>query len=100
VTANCYHPGFVASNFNRNNGLRQRFAMFFARPFGRSNERGADTLVWLADSPEVSEQSGWYFVDRRLGRPSREALDQDAARRLWELSERQVAASGTAAKEA
>lgn len=98
VTANCYHPGFVASNFNRNNGRRQRFAMFFARPFGRSNERGADTLVWLADSPEVSAQSGWYFVDRRLGRPSREALDADAAGRLWELSERQVAASGATAK--
>jgi NAD(P)-dependent dehydrogenase (short-subunit alcohol dehydrogenase family) len=96
VTANCYHPGFVASNFNRNNGRRMRFAMTLARPFGRSNERGADTLVWLADSPEVAGQSGWYYVDRRLGRPSREAVDRDSARRLWELSERQVAASAAA----
>ena len=96
VTANCYHPGFVASNFNKNNGRRQRFAMFFARPFGRSNERGADTLVWLADSPKVSGQSGWYFVDRRLGRPSKEALDAQSAGRLWDLSERQVAASAPA----
>ena len=93
VTANCYHPGFVASNFNRNNGARMRLAMFFARPFARTNERGADTLVWLADSPAVSDQSGWYFVDRRLGRPSSEALDQAAAARLWDLSERQVAGS-------
>jgi NAD(P)-dependent dehydrogenase (short-subunit alcohol dehydrogenase family) len=91
VTANCYHPGFVASNFNKNNGLRMRIAMTLARPFARSNERGADTLVWLADSDEVSDQSGWYFVDRRLGRPSREARDPEGARRLWELSERQVA---------
>jgi hypothetical protein len=73
-----------------------RFAMFLSRPFARSNERGADTLVWLADSPTVAEQSGLFFVDRRLGRPSREALDPDAARRLWELSERQTAASALA----
>jgi NAD(P)-dependent dehydrogenase (short-subunit alcohol dehydrogenase family) len=96
VTANCYHPGFVASNFNRNNGRRMRFAMTLARPFGRSNEKGADTLVWLADSPAVAEQSGWYYVDRRLGRPSREAVDRESARRLWDLSERQVAPSAFA----
>jgi len=91
VTTNCYHPGFVASEFNRNNGARMRLAMSLARPFARSNERGADTLVWLADSPAVSDQSGWYFVDRRLGKPSAAALDQEAAARLWDLSERQVA---------
>ncbi|HEY7281488.1 MAG TPA: SDR family NAD(P)-dependent oxidoreductase [Actinomycetota bacterium] len=94
VTANCYHPGFVASNFNRNNGMRMRIAMTLARPFARSNERGADTLVWLADSPAVNGQSGWYFVDRRLGKPSAGALDHLAAERLWTLSERQV--DGTA----
>jgi NAD(P)-dependent dehydrogenase (short-subunit alcohol dehydrogenase family) len=93
VTANCYHPGFVASQFNRNNGARMRLAMFLARPFARSNQRGADTLVWLADSPAVSEQSGWYFVDRRLGKPSPAALDHEAAARLWTFSERQVAPS-------
>lgn len=93
ATANCYHPGFVASNFNKNNGLRMRVAMALARPFARSNQRGADTLVWLADSAVVTDQSGWYYVDRRLGRPSREARDLDVARRLWELSERQVAGS-------
>src|SRR4051794_3864002 len=37
VTANCYHPGSVSSEFNRNNGGRMRLAMFLARPFGRSN---------------------------------------------------------------
>ncbi len=93
VTANCHHPGFVASNLGRNYGLRMRVAMAIARPFVRSNQRGADTLVWVADSPEVGDQSGRYFVDRRIGRPSREAQDPGVARRLWELSERQVAGS-------
>jgi len=86
VTANCFHPGFVASGFNRNNGPLMAFAMNLARPFARSPVKGADTMVWLADSPEVSSERGGYFVDRKRVQPSTAARDQDTARRLWELS--------------
>jgi hypothetical protein len=67
--------------------------MSLGRLFARSPERGADTLVWLADSPEVSEISGAYFMDRRQVRPSPAARDDAAAERLWQISEEQVAAS-------
>jgi NAD(P)-dependent dehydrogenase (short-subunit alcohol dehydrogenase family) len=87
VTANCYHPGFVASGFNRNNGTLMGLAMALARPFARTPAKGADTMVWLADSPEVSSESGGYFVDRKRVQPSAEARDPESARRLWELSE-------------
>ena len=90
VTANCFHPGFVGSGFNRNNGLLWQAAMLLASPFARSAERGAETLVWLADSPDVSEISGGYFVDKRLRRTSAAAQDASAAQRLWQLSEQQT----------
>jgi len=90
VTANCFHPGWVASNFNKNNGPAIRLVMALGRPFARSVAKGADTLVWLADSPDVSDQSGGYFVDRRRRAPSPQAGDMEAARRLWELSEEQT----------
>lgn len=90
VTANCFHPGFVGSGFNHNNGPLWHLAMLMARPFARSAERGAETLVWLADSGEVPEVSGGYFVDKRLRRPSAEAQDVEVARRLWQVSEQQV----------
>src|SRR5919202_956060 len=45
VTANCFHPGFVASAFNLNNGRLMRVAMRIGHPFARSPERGAETLV-------------------------------------------------------
>jgi NAD(P)-dependent dehydrogenase (short-subunit alcohol dehydrogenase family) len=93
VTATCYHPGVVASGFNRNNGRWMGAAMTLIRPFSRTPETGADTLVWLADSPEVAGQSGGYYVDRRLATPSEAARDAGAARRLWEISEEQVLAS-------
>ncbi len=91
VTANCFHPGFVGTGFNRNNGWLMGVAMAAGRLFARSPEKGAETLVWLADSPEVETTSGAYFMDRRERRPSHAARDDAAARRLWQVSEQQVA---------
>lgn len=96
VTANCFHPGFVASGFNHNNGLVMTAVMTFGRLFARTPEQGADTLVWLADSPEVSGISGAYFVDRREVRPSEAARDDALAERLWQVSEEQVRAAAAA----
>jgi NAD(P)-dependent dehydrogenase (short-subunit alcohol dehydrogenase family) len=93
VTANCFHPGFVGTGFNHNNGPVMRVPMAIAHLFARSPERGADTLVWLADSPEVSATSGAYFMDRREIRPSPAGRDATAADRLWQVSEQQTHAS-------
>jgi len=96
VTANCFHPGLVASGFNRNNGPLLSAAMTLLKPFSRSPEKGADTLVWLVDSPEVGGESGGYFVDRRRATPAPAALDMEAARRLWQVSEEQTRAAASA----
>lgn len=90
VTANCFHPGLVASGFNRNNGPLLSAAMTLLRPFSRSPVKGADTLVWLVESAEVAGQTGEYFVDRRAVTPSAAAGDMAVARRLWQVSEEQV----------
>jgi len=97
VTATCFHPGLVASGFNRNNGPLMSLVMSLLRPFARSPERGADTLVWLVDSAEVPDQGGGYFIDRRRKEPSAAARDAVAARRLWEVSEEQTRASAASA---
>ncbi len=90
VSANCFHPGLVATGFNRNNGWLMRIGMTLVKPFSRSPEKGAETLVWLVDSPEVEGESGGYFVDRRRVTPTDAARDMEAARRLWEVSEEQT----------
>lgn len=89
VEAFCFHPGLVASGFNRNNGPLMNVAMVVLKPFSRTTERGARTMVWLADSPEVRPDGG-YFVNEKPARPTRAAQDAEAARRLWELSEEQT----------
>ena len=90
VTANCFHPGFVATGFNRNNGILMRVGMAISRPFARSAVKGAQTLVWLVDSEAAGASSGEYFFDEHLATPSVAAQDREAARRLWQVSEAQV----------
>lgn len=97
VTANCFHPGFVRTGFNRNNGALLGLAMALSGPLARSVEKGAETLVWLADAPEVSAISGAYFVDKRQVRPSPAARDGEAARRLWDLTAQALQPPATSA---
>jgi NAD(P)-dependent dehydrogenase (short-subunit alcohol dehydrogenase family) len=87
VTANCLHPGSVGTNFGQNN--RGPMALFFRtfKPFMRSAEQGADTLIWLASSPEVNGVSGKYFSDRKEIEAKNVAYDPAARRRLSEISE-------------
>ena len=91
VTAHSFHPGLVASGFNRNNGLLMDMAMLLLRPISRNVQKGAETLVWLATSPDVASTTGRYYVDMQSRLPSPQAQDIAAARRLWEISEAQCA---------
>src|SRR5215467_10303534 len=70
----------------------------FLRAVSRSPEKGAETLVWLATSPDVANVSGVYFFDQEQRPPSPEAQDTKTAGRLWEISERQCAVSGRSAE--
>jgi NAD(P)-dependent dehydrogenase (short-subunit alcohol dehydrogenase family) len=98
VTANCFHPGLVATGFNRNNGFLMNLGMTILRPVSRSSNKGAETLVWLATSPDVANVSGVYFFDQEQRPSSPEAQDRETASRLWEISERQCAVSGRSAE--
>ena len=95
VSAHCFHPGLVASGFNRNNGLLMNLAMLALGPMSRSPEKGAETLVWLATSPDVDRTSGGYYTDMEWVAPSPQAQNMQSARRLWELSESQCASRQT-----
>jgi retinol dehydrogenase-14 len=92
VTANCLHPGVVATNFGSAGPSLIRFGIRFARPFLRSAAKGAATTVYLASSPQVERVSGKYFVDERETRSSPESYDPAVASRLWSVSEELTAA--------
>jgi hypothetical protein len=57
-------------------------------------EQGADTLVFLASSPDVATVTGQYFTKGHSLEPSRAARDDAAAQRLWVESEKLAARGG------
>jgi NAD(P)-dependent dehydrogenase (short-subunit alcohol dehydrogenase family) len=84
VTANCLHPGGVGTNLFR--GL-PGFLQSLIRLVTISPERGARTSIYLASSPDVERVSGKYFARRKQEKSSAASRNEDAARRLWEVSE-------------
>ena len=90
VTSYCFDPGLVHTNFNQNNGTLARLTMTFMNLFSRSPEKGAETMVWLAESDEITNYNGLYYVDKKIGIPSLAAQDWDVARSLWKVSEEQT----------
>jgi NAD(P)-dependent dehydrogenase (short-subunit alcohol dehydrogenase family) len=87
VTANCFHPGFVATRIGSQDGGTSKI-------WGISNagavppEEGAKTLMYLATSPDAATVSGEYFVRNRTEKLAKNALDDEAAKKLWEHSAR------------
>jgi NAD(P)-dependent dehydrogenase (short-subunit alcohol dehydrogenase family) len=88
VTANALHPGAVATRLLADYMRVPLVGGALAQSFAAPPEEGADTVVYLAASPEVSGVSGKYFTNRREARSSPASCDRTTARRLWEVSER------------
>jgi len=97
VTVNCLHPGTVRTNFGRGDPGFFRTVVKLAAPFMLSPEKGAETSIYLASSPEVEGVSGKYFIKCAEARSSPESYDQAKARRLWEVSEEMTRGGAVAA---
>lgn len=87
VTANCLHPGVVATNFAAKGPAIIHWVFKLARPFLTTPADGAKTTIYLASSDEVEGVSGEYFDKCRIAPTSAEARDPEAAKRLWAISE-------------
>ena len=86
VTVNAVHPGLVASGFGMNNGGAIKLSMSILHLFSLTPVQGADTLVYLASSPEVEGISGKYWTNRQAISSSPESYNEDAQKRLWVVS--------------
>lgn len=82
VTANCLHPGVIGTNLMRE---LPPVAGWFMKLFFSSPEKGAETSIYLASSPEVEGISGKYFIKRKEARSSKESYDEAAQQRLWQM---------------
>jgi NAD(P)-dependent dehydrogenase (short-subunit alcohol dehydrogenase family) len=91
VTVNCLHPGFVATSFGNQSGGAFSRVIRIAKWFAISPEKGARTIVYLASSGEVANATGGYFYKCKPAEPTKEAQDDESAKRLWEETSRLAA---------
>lgn len=98
VTVNAIHPGGVATGFAQEGDVKGVFSALFkiARPFLRSPAKGAETVIYAASAPELDGVTGKYFKDSRQGEVTKLAQDDQAAGKLWALSEQLVASHASA----
>jgi len=91
VTANCLHPGFVATHIGqRDVGPAVRLLVKLIGSFGTSPQEGAKTSIYLASSPEVEGVTGKYFVKSIPKRSAAISYDESLQRQLWEQSAKLV----------
>jgi NAD(P)-dependent dehydrogenase (short-subunit alcohol dehydrogenase family) len=88
VTANSLHPGFVSTRFGDGSGGLLSWGVRAAKIFAISPEKGAETIIYLASSPEVSSATGLYYYKCKPATPTKEAQDDSMAQRLWQESEK------------
>lgn len=94
VTSNALNPGNVRSRITRNNLLLNALHRSpIARLVVMTEEEGARAPIHLATSPELDGVTGCYFDKLEKSEPSKAARDPEAARRLWEASDRLVDAA-------
>jgi retinol dehydrogenase-14 len=89
VTANCADPGMVATNLvDKDEDLPKivKYLFKLIKPFLKSPEKGAETSIYLATSPEVEDITSRYFVNKKIVSSSPQAHDIATAKQLWEVS--------------
>ena len=87
ITVNCLHPGFVNTEFGKNNsGILGLIIKLLMNLFAIKLEEGAKTIIYLVNSNEVNEVTGKYFYKSQIIEPSSFAQNQKSADRLWNES--------------
>jgi NAD(P)-dependent dehydrogenase (short-subunit alcohol dehydrogenase family) len=86
VTANCLHPGFVATRFGDHSGGSISRVLWLAKFFAISPDEGAEPIVYLASSPDVVTTTGQYYYECFPTMPSSAARDDRPALLLWQRS--------------
>jgi retinol dehydrogenase-12 len=85
LTPACFHPGAVATGFAQDEPtVMGSLIGAFGSLVLRTPAKGADTGIWLAAEPEIAR--GEYYMDRKVKKPRRAALNAELAGALWAKS--------------
>ncbi|MHA2049408.1 MAG: SDR family oxidoreductase [Promethearchaeota archaeon] len=83
VTVNTVHPGMINTNLGRE---MSKFNRAFGKLIFKSPEKGAETSIYLASSPEVEGITGKYYIKKQQRQSSEASYNLEDAKNLWEIS--------------
>ena len=87
ITVNCLHPGFVKTEFGKNNrGIVSLVIKFLMNFFAITVEEGAKTIIHLANNQDLKDITGKYFYKSKINQPSQFAENKSSADQLWDVS--------------
>ncbi len=89
ISVNAMEPGGVLTNLGKNNGLipwLKHILYYVSKRSLITPRKGAETIIYLADSCETEGTSGRYFYKKKVIQSSPETYDKEAATKLWDLS--------------
>lgn len=87
ITVNCLHPGFVKTEFGKNNmGFLGFVIKLLMNIFAIKVEDGAKTILHLVKSKDVKAITGKYFYKSKIIEPSSFAQNPKRADQLWDES--------------
>lgn len=87
ITVNSLHPGLVATNFGKNNGLLKFYIKRLIQRHEISPLEGSKTLIYLATSPDVARVTGGYFDQEKQLKASDDSYDEQLGEQLWKITE-------------
>ena len=87
VTANCLHPGAVATNIWSAIPIGKLFVAV-AQPFMLNSKQGAAVSLYLAASPEVAQVSGEFFVKSKPAKSNPLSRDPKLMAEVWLCTEK------------
>lgn len=83
VTVNAVHPGMINTNLGREHS---KFSQGFGKAFFKGPEKGAETSIYLASSPDVEGITGKYWAKKEQRKSSEESNNLEYAEKLWKIS--------------
>jgi NAD(P)-dependent dehydrogenase (short-subunit alcohol dehydrogenase family) len=91
IAASSFHPGAVRTAIWSKGGAVSRVLGLLMYPFMRSEDKGAETLIWLAASSDEAalKPQGRYFVDK-LPAATAPFATEEAGERLYQESSRLI----------
>lgn len=95
VTVACLHPGLIATQIGNNAGIVAGIGWRLVKPFLAGPDKGAQTSIFLATTPDPTPFHGAYVIDKKIAEPDTAARDDSLSEAVWRESAKLVESSSS-----